>query len=382
MHEEVGTGLSGTVYRATQRQLGRDVAVKFFDNQFSRENESLRKRFLREAKLLARAEHQSIPYVVTTGSVSLNDGGSVPYTVMQFIDGQSVETLMQARGKLEFGEAVAAIRQVLEALDAAHKQNIVHRDVKPGNIMMNKSKHCFLIDFSIGVERTGATGLTRTTSTGEGLGSPDYMSPEQHSDASSVDHKTDIYSVGVVLKEMLTGNARFRLNHLDVELSHLSDSFREILRRACADNPIDRYPTAEGFRAALRAFDSRKEATRPMTALCTSLQCPSAQWSQQGYYKGPRIVPESTNNFCGDCGEPLLYGCSGCGAEYNDDRFCGNCGTKFSALPECGQCGSHLKRPDLTKDTASEGCGKCRVLKAEEKVASTFGGGIDDDIPF
>lgn len=149
LSELLGQGLSGSVYSAIQPRLNRKVAVKFFDSAFVRDDEAMLKRFVREAKLLARFQHQGLPYVLTEGAVQA-EHGQAPYFVMEYIEGDSLCHALRNRLLGQTAALDYAI-QILGALGYAHSHKIVHRDVKPANIMIDHRGRAFLIDFSIGV---------------------------------------------------------------------------------------------------------------------------------------------------------------------------------------------------------------------------------------
>jgi eukaryotic-like serine/threonine-protein kinase len=375
----IGSGLSGTVFKARQKSLDRDVAIKVFDNPLSRDDPALRKRFVREGQLLGRITHPSIPVVLTRGSVSI-DGGDTPYTVMQLIDGVGLDNLLTKERRLTARKAVEVAAQVLAALSSAHAAKIVHRDVKPSNVMVHSTTgHVWLIDFSIGVSLDAVPGLTRVTHEGGQPGTYDYMAPEQRGQGD-VDQRADIFSVGVVLFEMLTGHFRLKLDAIESELVNVSADLREIIRKACQPDRNDRFESAEAFGRALASLGpTLRSRERPATALCTNVKCPEARMTPRGYYEGPRIVREATDNCCQACGANLVYPCERCGRPFSDSQFCGDCGNKLYEVPECGQCGSWLTAIDLGADTAANGCEKCR----RKKVSPSYGfGGDDDNIPF
>lgn len=383
LEARVGSGLSGTVYRATQQALGRPVAIKVFDNPISEKNPALRKRFLREAQLLARVVHPSIPVVLTCGEAPIS-GRKVPYTVMQFIDGVSLFDIIEKERRLDLPRAVGVASQVLGALGAAHNKKIIHRDVKPANIMVLPANgHVYLIDFSIGVSLDIAPGLTRVTDERGQPGTYEYMAPEQEK-GREVDQRADIYSLGIVLFEMLTGHPRVNLNTLDADLNHIPSDARAIVRKACGASPDDRFENTEAFQRALMPFGTALRARdQPGIALCQNTKCPKAQWTQNGYYEGPRIMRDTKDNHCDACGSDLVYPCEKCGRPFAENRFCGNCGTKLYDVPECQQCGSWLTRKDMGTDSAASGCEKCRRKQgAAAPSAVDYGSSGDDDIPF
>jgi eukaryotic-like serine/threonine-protein kinase len=375
----LGKGLSGSVYVAEQRSLGRRVAAKFFDSAFVRSEPAMQKRFVREAKLLARFQHPNIPYVLTEGVVD-TQFGQTPYFVMEYVQGKTVQTLLREKHALEPEVALDIATQVLDALSCAHAHQIVHRDVKPSNVMVDARQRCFLIDFSIGVSFDSQPGTTRATTTGEILGTPPYASPEQLSDAASVDSRSDLYGVGVLLVEMLTGRAE--ITNLARTLSTFSRDLIDAVEKACALDPAARHNTAEDFvRAIGRRHHASPPTLAPALALCTNHKCADANWSSRGYYRGPRVIHNSTSSFCTSCGKPLIYRCRNCGSSISETPFCGSCGAETYAVPECKVCGSWLKREYMDSMGVS-GCSKCdgKLPSKLPAAPSTF---TDlDDIPF
>jgi serine/threonine protein kinase len=378
--ETLGRGLSGSVYVAEQRSLSRRVAVKFFDSAFVRTEPSMRKRFVREAKLLAKFQHPNIPYVLTEGIVD-TQFGETPYFVMEYVHGNTVQEVLRERKTLEPNLAVDVSTQILEALSCAHAHQIVHRDVKPSNVMMDPRRRCFLIDFSIGVSFEHQPGVTRATVKGEMLGSPPYASPEQMIDAGSIDSRSDIYGVGVMLIEMLTGRAE--VTNIARTLSAFPRDLVDAIEKACAADPSERHQTAEDFiRAIGRQHRLAIPSLEPALALCTNHKCTEANWSSQGYYRGPRVVPDATGSFCTSCGKPLVYMCSNCGSSVTKTPFCGGCGAEIYTVPECKLCGSWLKREYMDSKGAF-GCSKCKdkARRTKSTTPSNFDD-MDDDLPF
>jgi len=353
----IGRGLSGTVVRAVQESLGRSVAIKFCDSSDARASGQLRARFEREARLLAQIQHPAIPYVLTTGKTP----SGTSYTVLEFIEGQSLRQLLQEKRRLAPEVALRLLVGLLDALDAAHSKDIVHRDVKPENMIVT-GKSCVLIDFSIGYSRAEQVGVTRETRTGEHLGTVDYMCPEQCRDMSRVDARCDLYSVGVVLHEMLVGTPRLRPEQLDSDMTDVAVGLRALVRKACATTPGDRFQSAREFLEKALAFVGPGVVLSgdAGTALCLNHRCRQANWTQNGYYRGPRVVEDTTDSFCDSCGHALVHHCAGCGVRYRGTQFCGSCGRQWYEVPLCKICGSLLKEADMGAKTETECCTKGR----------------------
>ncbi len=377
----IGGGLSGTVYKARQRSLERDVAIKIFDNPASLRDDRLRKRFKHEALLLARMQHPSLPVVLTHGEIAGLHDAPLLYTVLEFINGSTLDAEIKNRGRLDAAVAARTILHVLSALSCAHAQSVVHRDVKPSNIIVQDGGHAYLIDFSIGVSLEKISGLTRVTGDNNQPGTYDYMAPEQLA-GHDVDHRADIYSAGLVLFEMLSGQNRLRHQSIHTDLRDVTIGVRQAIERACQPKREDRFETAEAFRRALARFENAPASTsKNAVAICRNLKCPQAEWTERGYYEGPRIIKETQDSFCDGCGGQLVYPCDRCGAPFKDTRFCGSCGAPHYEVPECKQCGSWLQSEEMDADTAANGCTKCRSKRAVA-AAPSFGAPGDDDIPF
>lgn len=259
---EIGKGGMGVVYRGYDPLLDRKVAVKVLAPHLVWEPGFI-ERFLREARAAARLKHAGIVTIYDVGQQ-----GNSYYIVMEYLDGHTLAQVIQGRGALPGQQTVSILRRLAEALDYAHQCELVHRDVKPGNVVVNPSGHVTLTDF--GVAR--AAQETRLTTTGAMIGTPKYMSPEQ-ARGEAVDHRTDIYSLGVVAYEMLAGQAPFEattphavLHQLIYEppppvrsrRPDLPEEVNASLARALAKTPTARYATAKDFVDALaRALDRK-----------------------------------------------------------------------------------------------------------------------------
>jgi len=191
----LGQGGMGEVYRGVHPALGQEVAVKVLDPVLARDPE-LRERFIQEARIQIGLRHQGIVQVLTADTE-----GEHLALVMEYVEGLSLDELIRKRGHLPPAEAASLFGQVLDALSFAHRNGVIHRDIKPSNIMVQADGEAKIMDFGI----AKVLGSTKLTQTGTAIGSAHYMSPEQVLGKKDIDHRTDIYSLGVSLYEALVG---------------------------------------------------------------------------------------------------------------------------------------------------------------------------------
>jgi hypothetical protein len=196
--ELLGLGGMGAVYKARQTKLDRLVAVKVLPPEWGKEP-AFAERFAREAKALARLGH---PHIVAVHDFGESDG--LFYLVMEYVDGANLRNILQA-GRLEPAEALAIIPQICDALQYAHGEGIVHRDIKPENILLDSKGRVKIADFGLAKLLGRSRASFTLTGTHQVMGTLDYMAPEQRNNPQEVDHRADIYSLGVVFYEMLTG---------------------------------------------------------------------------------------------------------------------------------------------------------------------------------
>ena len=225
-----GSGAMGTVYEGWQETMERRVAVKMLHGDLARESEFV-ERFLREAKAVARLNH---PNIVTIHSAG--EHGDRPYLVMEFIDGTTVSDAIKD-GSLTVERTLRIARQISSALADAHAGGIIHRDLKPSNLLLSQRRRSSdfvkILDFGVAKIIDADSALTRD---GFVFGTPAYLSPEQ-ANGNEVDGRADLYSFGVMLYEMLTGELPFSGNQVQLLLAHAKERAPSILERAPDLNP-------------------------------------------------------------------------------------------------------------------------------------------------
>ena len=261
---EIGRGGMGVVFNARDERLKRQVAVKVLPPDLAF-REEIRLRFLREAETAAQLSH---PHIVPIHSVGEGPDGLV-YFVMAYVDGESLGAKLKRRGRLPPDEARRIMQETADALGAAHAFGIIHRDVKPDNILLEGSRGRVVVtDFGIAKALSSTTGGATLTGTGVAIGTPHYMSPEQAAGDREIDGRSDIYSLGVVAYQMLAGELPFQaptvpgilMKHITERAPLLTERRPEVpedlaacVMRSLEKDPEDRWPTADALRRALEA---------------------------------------------------------------------------------------------------------------------------------
>jgi predicted Ser/Thr protein kinase len=253
--EPLGRGGMASVYRAYEPGLDRYVALKILPGEFLHD-EGFAERFRREAKVIARLEH---PNIIPIYNFGIEEKSRTPWMAMRVISGGALSSVMK-KSRLSPDRVVTILGGAAQALDYAHGKGVIHRDVKPQNILLDEAERVYLADFGIAKMVEGSPGLTQT---GMISGTPQYMAPEQAM-AAQVDHRADIYALGIVAYEMLTGRVPFAADTpVGVLMKHVQEpipipSAREVpeplvraLLKALAKKPDDRWPTAGAFIKAL-----------------------------------------------------------------------------------------------------------------------------------
>ncbi|WP_029115211.1 Stk1 family PASTA domain-containing Ser/Thr kinase [Mycobacterium sp. URHB0044] len=272
--EILGFGGMSEVHLARDLRLHRDVAVKVLRTDLARDP-SFYLRFRREAQNAAALNHPAIVAVYDTGETQTADG-PLPYIVMEYVNGVTLRDIVHTEGPMDATRAIEVIADACQALNFSHQHGIIHRDVKPANIMISKAGAVKVMDF--GIARALADGGNRLTKTSAVIGTAQYLSPEQASGDSSVDARSDVYSLGCVLYEMLTGEPPFvgdspvavayqhvRKAPVPPSQRHdgISPELDAVVLKALTKNPENRYQTAADMRADLIRVHSGEAPEAP-----------------------------------------------------------------------------------------------------------------------
>ena len=273
LERELGGGGMSRVFLAEEVRLGRKVVVKVLPPEMSAAVNV--ERFEREIQLAARLQHPHIVPLLSAGAE-----GDLLYYIMPFIEGESLRAKLAREGELPVREVVQILKEVLDALHYAHEHKVVHRDIKPDNVMIS-GRHALVTDFGVAKAVSDSTGGGATlTSLGVALGTPSYMAPEQAAGDPHVDQRADIYAVGAMAYEMLSGQPPFTGNPQAVLAKHITEAptavtthrstvppaLSEIILRCLAKKPADRYQQADELIPQLDALLTPSGGMTPTTA--------------------------------------------------------------------------------------------------------------------
>jgi eukaryotic-like serine/threonine-protein kinase len=265
--EKIAEGGMGTVYKARERQSGRIVAIKLVSPQMA-SNPVFLQRFEKEYNAARSLDHPNVIRALDYGTA-----GGLPYLVMEYVDGESLGQRLGREGRLPEAEAVRLVGQVAQALQKAHKQGLIHRDVKPDNIMLTRDGQAKLADLGLVKELETDINLTRT---GRGLGTPHFMAPEQFKNAKNADVRCDVYSLGATLYMLVTGKMPFQssgpldawMKKMNNELipprkinPDLSERLDAVILRAMNADPDQRPASCREFVDELTSQGSRQAAS-------------------------------------------------------------------------------------------------------------------------
>ncbi|BCB85876.1 Stk1 family PASTA domain-containing Ser/Thr kinase [Phytohabitans suffuscus] len=271
--ELLGYGGMAEVHRGRDLRLGRDVAIKMLRTDLARD-QTFQMRFRREAQNAASLNHPAIVAVYDTGEEIAPTGETLPFIVMEFVNGRTLKEVLAAEGRLMPRRALEITADICAALEFSHRHGIIHRDIKPGNVMLTQNGQVKVMDF--GIARALASGATTMTQTSAVIGTAQYLSPEQ-ARGEAVDARSDVYAAGCVLFELLCGHPPFVGDSpVSVAYQHVREDPRApseinpevnpdidaIDLKALAKNPLNRYQSAQEMRADLL----RAAAGRPVMA--------------------------------------------------------------------------------------------------------------------
>ncbi|QNS05327.1 protein kinase domain-containing protein [Streptomyces xanthii] len=302
LRDLLGEGGMASVHLAHDTRLDRAVAIKTLHTELGRED-AFRQRFQREAQSVAKLTHTNIVSVFDSGEDELN-GTITPYIVMEYVEGRPLGSVLdedvRQYGAMPADKALKITADVLAALEISHEMGLVHRDIKPGNVMMTKRNVVKVMDF--GIARAMQSGVTSMTQTGMVVGTPQYLSPEQAL-GRGVDARSDLYSVGIMLFQLTTGRLPFEADSpLAIAYAHVQEepvapssinrslppAIDALVARALKKNPNERFPSAEAMR------DECLRVAQSLTHAAPSI-VPGAQTSS-GAGVGATVFPPVDQN--------------------------------------------------------------------------------------
>ncbi|MFJ3200244.1 protein kinase [Streptomyces sp. NPDC086989] len=312
LRDLLGAGGMASVYLAYDTALDRQVAIKTLHSDLGRE-QSFRERFRREAQAVAKLSHTNIVSVFDTGEGEVTfsgpgagDAAVMPYIVMEYVEGQPLGSVLEADirqyGAMPADKALKVTADVLAALEVSHEMGLVHRDIKPGNVMMTKRGVVKVMDF--GIARAMQSGVTSMTQTGMVVGTPQYLSPEQAL-GRGVDARSDLYSVGIMLFQLLTGRIPFDADSpLAIAYAHVqeepvapssvnrsvSPAMDALVARALKKNPNERFPTAAAMRDEIARVLAAGQTGAPAIV-------PGAHTGSSGAGVGSAVFPPVDSGF-------------------------------------------------------------------------------------
>ncbi len=259
--ELIGRGGMGAVYKARQRGLDRMAAIKILSTETS-SDPAFAERFTREARALAKLSHAGIVNIYDSGQT-----GGLYYFVMEYVDGANLRQMIRARSASP-SEALGIVAQVCEALQYAHEEGVVHRDIKPENILIDKRGRVKIADFGLAKLLGVQLGDVTLTNTNQAMGTPHYMAPEQWESPLGVDHRADLYALGVVFYELLTGELPLGRFALPSQKAAVDIKVDEVVLKTLAKEPALRYQTANEIRSDVQTLAARPTRVEPARTGC------------------------------------------------------------------------------------------------------------------
>ena len=307
--KELGRGGMATVYLANDPRFQREVAVKVLPSQFLHDPR-FRSRFDREAQTIASLEHPAIVPVYDFG-----EENEQPYIVMRYMSGGSLQERIEA-GPMALPDVIAIIKRVAAALDSAHQRGIIHRDLKPGNILFDQYKNAHLADF--GIVKLAESNLTMTSNAI--IGTPAYMSPEQAQGSKAMDGRTDVYALGILIFEMLTGQLPFYadtplqqlLQHVTKPVPRILDikgdlppAIEQVVAKALAKSPDERFQSAVSLALALDKVVDGNNATNEIFPKSNDPKHTVVESGHTLYEDGPETIYDDFDSMFVEPDSPL-----------------------------------------------------------------------------
>ncbi len=352
--EQIGQGGMATVYKAYQPALDRFVAIKVLPATYAKDP-TFMERFVREARAIAKLYH---PHILPVHDFGEQDGTT--YIVMEYVSGGTLKRRLKPNQPMPLRDAIDLTLQVCQALECAHRHNIVHRDIKPGNMLLRSDSFVLLSDFGIAKILEANTALTRT---GVGIGTPQYMSPEQGTGSPNVGPRSDLYSLGIVLYQAVTGRVPFGSPGdapLTISLKHVNEPLpsprqfapdlpplvEQVIVKALEKDPDRRFQSATEMIDALNNVNMALRG--PSVGFSSAFQAvgspfpplPAAPGEREGQISVPvSPLPPSQGITCFRCSAVNLPGklfCTTCGYDLSgrraqNDRFLGPTGLPYYA---------------------------------------------------
>ncbi|GAA2702369.1 Stk1 family PASTA domain-containing Ser/Thr kinase [Micromonospora olivasterospora] len=309
--ELLGYGGMAEVHRGRDLRLGRDVAIKMLRTDLARDA-TFQMRFRREAQNAASLNHPAIVAVYDTGEETAPTGETLPFIVMEFVNGRTLKEVLGAEGRLQPRRALEICADMCAALEFSHRHGIIHRDIKPGNVMLTQTGQVKVMDF--GIARALASGATTMTQTSAVIGTAQYLSPEQ-ARGEAVDARSDVYAAGCVLFELLCGHPPFVGDSpVSVAYQHVREApptpsdinpdvnpaVDAIVLKALSKNPLNRYQSAGEMRADLL----RAAAGRPVLATPVLRESETVPMAQAAGYQTQVLGPQARQQVPARVGDP------------------------------------------------------------------------------
>jgi serine/threonine protein kinase len=372
--ERIGAGGMATVFKAYQPTLDRYVAVKVLPSYHARDPVFV-KRFVQEARSVAKLAH---PNIVQIHDFGQGEQDNVTYIVMEYVDGGTLkDRLKQA---LPVPEAINFTIQAAEGLDCAHRNGIIHRDVKPANMLVRKDRHLLLSDFGIAKLLEQSTNLTRV---GTGIGTPQYMSPEQGM-GQKVDRRSDIYSLGIVLFHCLTGHVPFSAdNPLTVTVKHLNEPLPvdhlnsegvpmpviQVVQKMTAKQAGDRYQSADVLIEALTSALAASNLSLPRLYRVPPMVGNQGGYNAGGSGAGYSGLPATSQPDAAALSQTVI--CFRCGSvNQNSSIYCTVCGDELSNVRASKDSYMVNGRPVLARLTIQSGPMQGRSYRFHQDVTT------------